>query len=81
LVAATAAQPVTPLPGRSAQPARVAGLRRLGMAGHAVPAPLGDQLTSQSGLTRSPFSLAHSVTREGFMHRIHFSAPEDVEVR
>jgi hypothetical protein len=51
------------------------------MAGHAVPAPLGDQLTSQSGLTRSPFSLAHSVTREGFMHRIHFSAPEDVEVR
>jgi hypothetical protein len=57
------------LPRRATRAAGVPRLGRTGVQRDAVPAAFGRQLTRQTGLARSPLVLAHSVTRECFVHR------------
>jgi hypothetical protein len=51
-----------------------------GVQGDAVPSPLGGQVTSQPTVTRAQFVLAHSVTRECFVHGMHLDAPQQMKV-
>jgi hypothetical protein len=50
-------------------------LSRTGVQRDAVPAALGGELARHAGVARSPLVLAHSVTRECFVHRQHLGAP------
>jgi hypothetical protein len=46
----------------------------------AVPTPLRGYDTDHAALPRSLLVLTHSVTRECFMHGMHFDAPQQMKV-